>query len=412
MPLLARTALPLLALLLPGPVTAQQPVVTATPASLRAAQTTSSPDEARLMRVMDRARRGERVVIGALGGSITRGAGASAPGRSYAAGVAGWWTRKFPGRVTFVNAGIGATGSGLGAFRLEQDLLNARPDLVLVEFAVNDIRVPSSPGTYEGVLRQLLNRGNHPAVLPIHFMVQSGDTQAPAFSEIARHYRLPQFDHAALITARDRAGLQKLPEMFVDAVHPSDAGHALAAWLITAYLDDVFARLPAPGRPLPPLVPVPAPLWTDAYEYPRCLSARNSQPVLKGAWKPGTLDQVCGVGWTARRAGDELTLSGLTGTAVGVLVHLYRDANHGVAEVWVDDGPRLKIDAYVPTSGGSYPGPYIRFFPVAEGLAPGPHTLHVRVLPDKNPEVRSNRDHTFELIHVLTAGAAPGPGKR
>jgi len=134
--------------------------------------------------------------------------------------------------------------------------------------------------------------------------------------------------------------------------------------------------------------------------------------VLSGGWKPGTFNQVCGAGWTASRAGDELTLSGLKGTAVGVLVYLYRNANHGVAEVWVDDGPRLRLDAYVPTSGGGYPGPYIRFFPVAEGLGPGPHTLHLRVLPDKNQEVRSNRHHVFELIHVLTAGAVGEPGKR
>jgi hypothetical protein len=37
-----------------------------------------------------------------------------------------------------INAAIGGTGSDLGVFRLHQDVLVKKPDLLFVEFAVND----------------------------------------------------------------------------------------------------------------------------------------------------------------------------------------------------------------------------------------------------------------------------------
>lgn len=40
--------------------------------------------------------------------------------------------------VTLVNAGIGSTTSLLGSFRLKSMVLDKKPDLVIVEFSVND----------------------------------------------------------------------------------------------------------------------------------------------------------------------------------------------------------------------------------------------------------------------------------
>ena len=39
---------------------------------------------------------------------------------------------------TEINAAIGGTGSDLGVFRVQQDVLSKGPDLLFVEFAVND----------------------------------------------------------------------------------------------------------------------------------------------------------------------------------------------------------------------------------------------------------------------------------
>ncbi|MBT3291808.1 MAG: SGNH/GDSL hydrolase family protein, partial [Victivallales bacterium] len=93
----------------------------------------------RIQHAMARARRGEPVTVGVIGGSITQGARASRAELRWGEQVGAWWRERFPkSKVSFVNAGIGATGSNLGAHRIQAHLLAAKPDFVVAEYAVND----------------------------------------------------------------------------------------------------------------------------------------------------------------------------------------------------------------------------------------------------------------------------------
>src|SRR4051812_19063936 len=79
----------------------------------------SQGNTALLQQQLAKARRGENIVVGVIGGSITQGAAASTPEKRYGNLIASWWREKFPGTtVKFVNAGIGATGSDYGALRV------------------------------------------------------------------------------------------------------------------------------------------------------------------------------------------------------------------------------------------------------------------------------------------------------
>ena len=74
-----------------------------------------------------------------IGGSITQGCHAETEDRRYVNLSAGWWNEVFPNaEVTFFNAGIGATSSQYGAARADCHVLDKDPDLVFVEFSVND----------------------------------------------------------------------------------------------------------------------------------------------------------------------------------------------------------------------------------------------------------------------------------
>src|SRR5437763_821651 len=61
----------------------------------------------RLDRVFAKAARGEKVVVGVIGGSITQGAKATKPEHRYANVIAQWWRDRYPqAEVLLVNAGI------------------------------------------------------------------------------------------------------------------------------------------------------------------------------------------------------------------------------------------------------------------------------------------------------------------
>ena len=101
---------------------------------------------------------GTNITIAYLGGSITAGAGASAEQKTYRGRVTSYIRSKLPDfEVKEVNAGLGGTGSFLGAFRVKRDCINARPDLVFIEFAVNDAGETEKQcvAYLEGIVRQI-----------------------------------------------------------------------------------------------------------------------------------------------------------------------------------------------------------------------------------------------------------------
>ena len=91
------------------------------------------------------------VTIAYLGGSITNHNG-------YRVYNGEWFQNEYPNcKIQTVNAGIGGTGSDLGVFRLKDDVLVHQPDLVFVEFAVNDGNGDSTKisNSMEGIVRQI-----------------------------------------------------------------------------------------------------------------------------------------------------------------------------------------------------------------------------------------------------------------
>ena len=79
-----------------------------------------------------KAAKGGEFKVAYLGGSIT-----AQPG--WRVKSLAWLNAKYPkSKFSEINAAIGGTGSDLGVLRIEHDVLNAKPDLLFVEFAVND----------------------------------------------------------------------------------------------------------------------------------------------------------------------------------------------------------------------------------------------------------------------------------
>jgi lysophospholipase L1-like esterase len=363
----------------------------------------------RMQQVMAKARRGEKIVIGGIGGSITEGYNATNFSKRYLTQVYDWWEAHFPGQVTLINAGISGTGSGLGVHRIEDDLLAKNPDFVIVEFAVNDLGAPQRQQTIEGLIRKTLSQPNQPAVLLLYFMVKSGASTQADFAPLAEHYRLPQVSYGDRIQQLVGEGKIALDDVFGDDVHPNDMGHTYAASFITEYLDTTYDSLPAEDASISIPAGLPSPLFSDVFEHNRCLNYDNFQPTMQGNWNKGRYDKICGGGWVGKDTGAELIFPDLEGITFGVGVKTQRYRDYGMAEIWVDDGPHLKIDSYMPTSTGPWGGPVPVFYLVAENLPAGKHTLHVRVLDEKNPEVSSTEVHSFELMNVFVDGVPVTP---
>lgn len=151
-----------------------------------------------------------------------------------------WLREKYPETPFFFHdACIGGTGSMLALFRLDRDVLVHQPDLVFLDFTVNDgaegVDIQNL-ASYEQVLRRLLASGA--AVLSVLMafkghVTQPSDPIPPRHREhlrLAEHYGLPAANVLGHLRARVRAGAIQPDSIWCinrDAAHPDDSGYAL-----------------------------------------------------------------------------------------------------------------------------------------------------------------------------------------
>ena len=118
----------------------------------------------RLAAAMEKAKKGESITVATIGGSITQGTAASSADSCYASRFFSWWQEKFPEcEVNTVNAGIGGTDSYLGVHRADEQLLSYAPDVVIIEFSVNDTDKTMNKYSYDSLVRKVLSAENEPA---------------------------------------------------------------------------------------------------------------------------------------------------------------------------------------------------------------------------------------------------------
>lgn len=360
----------------------------------------SAGNVARLQHVLAKARRGEPVTVAVIGGSISAGAKASKPELRYADQLAAWWRRAFPRTpITLVNAGIGATGSNFGALRASRDLLSGRPDFVVVEYAVNDGNTQQAAETYEGLLRQILAQPQAPAVVLLFMMHRGGGNAQEWLSKVGRHYDLPMLSFRDATWPAMQAKQLAWEDVIADEVHPNDRGHALAAQLVTHFLEPLRAALPADPALTPP-APLPAPLFSDLFAHTALYEALGLQPVVNQGfvYDPGHGGDA---GWKATEPGAKLVVE-VEGTLIYLMAWRCR-APLGKARIQVDDRAPLVHDAWFDQTWGGWR----QTLELARGLAPGKHRVTVEVLPDKHAE---STGHEYRVLALGCAGTGEPAG--
>lgn len=201
-------------------------------------------DLTRLASVLRKAQRGEEITVGFIGGSITEGYAASMEDNCYVSLVYQWLCEKFPQTpINLINAGIGGTSSYLGVHRVEEEVLSKAPDLVFVEFAVNDTFTEFCMNSYENLIRKILGAESNPALVLLFSVNAVGDSVQAVEAALGEYYKVPMISYGNAVFPEIVAGNFQWLDIASDVVHPNDMGHSIYAALITGYLDAVCARL-------------------------------------------------------------------------------------------------------------------------------------------------------------------------
>ncbi|MEH7116714.1 SGNH/GDSL hydrolase family protein [Neobacillus vireti] len=202
----------------------------------------SEGNNQRLKAAIEKAERGEDVTIAYIGGSITQGAGAKPIHTQCYAYQSYLKFREMFGKdegrnVHFVKAGVGGTPSELGMIRYERDILRngkVEPDIVIVEFAVNDAGDETKGICYESLCLKILSSENKPAVILLFSVFVDDWNLQDRLSPVGKHYELPMVSVKDAVVeqfrlTKEEGNIITKRQFFYDIYHPTNDGHTIMA---------------------------------------------------------------------------------------------------------------------------------------------------------------------------------------
>lgn len=245
---------------------------------------------ARLQRVIQKARAGEDVTIAFIGGSITQGAGAiPIHTKCYAHQTYLEFAKCFGNgeNVHFIKAGVGGTPSQLGIIRFERDILRdglAEPDLVVVEFAVNDEGDETKGVCYESLVRKILSLPNQPAVVLLFAVFAYDWNLQDRLGPIGKHYELPMVSIKDAVSPqfclkKGEGRVLTKNQFFYDIYHPSNVGHKIMMESLMYLFKKVAAHETMEDKT--ELLLQQTPVYGKVYEKIKLLDRRNAQSAVK-----------------------------------------------------------------------------------------------------------------------------------
>lgn len=185
-----------------------------------------------------------------FGGSVTVGAGSSNGGAySWRALIGEWLKNNFPeADITNCNKGIGETGTHLGAYRVKKAVIDEKPDLLFIEYSINDLYDSASyqraSMQFETIVRQVREQLPECDIVTIMVTEEScapaamNDSpqlalhaQALAHEDICQIYNIPTI-HVGRALVREifpddwqSKKTEIWPLYMTDIVHPTDLGY-------------------------------------------------------------------------------------------------------------------------------------------------------------------------------------------
>ncbi len=351
----------------------------------------------------------KKLNVAYFGGSVTSGfsydSNYDAESSSWRALTTKWLKSQYPAAtITETNAAIGGTGTLYGAYRAVEDLklTNAaeKPDLVFIEFAINDhydAKVNVTPAVYmESIIRtiyQYAPQADIVMVLTTDYNNKDSDyVTKMAHREVAEAYQIPCIDVGARLwkeIVQQNGGTIPTSssavwkKYFSDGVHPANAGYQKYAAYIQEYLAKLLGNKPSvpSGR-------------VNAYMPSATLNTLPKAPYIdnfKGLTLTDSQLNVNGNGFVnSNKAGASFTIT-FTGTELKLWVYGKSTSENaaGCLRVRIDNGKTVKL---------SLVGNNHMVLPVASGLANTEHTVVVTLSPTDSTSSGVNLDFRYFLI--------------
>ena len=226
----------------PAPTDSPEPTATPAPtpseeeiyADVVSRSLTYAGNNFRLKKVIEKLRAGEKISVAILGGSITEGAGAGTNDKGYAfqfvQALGDTYAAKGMEQLNYVIPGLSGTPSVLGLMRYQQDVvkpLGEVPDLLIIEFAVNDWQEATNGRAYESMVYEALSAKEDCAVIALCSVAKTGWNAQDTYLPIVKHYQIPLVSLKDAVFVSGTKTRIAASQYFMDDYHPKFYGHQL-----------------------------------------------------------------------------------------------------------------------------------------------------------------------------------------
>ncbi len=332
-----------------------------------------------------------------FGGSLTNGYGCTDRNKYSWRALSGEWLKKnFPdAEIHTVDTAIGESGTYLGTYRLQKDVIGSQPDLLFIEYAINDTYSRATQAVaqmrFETIVREVRQALPYCDIVTVlttdkAYMSMSKNLQlfptARGHSNIAEAYDLPVVYIGAGL-ARNIAKTEGnqtwwndsaiWKKYFVDTVHPNNAGHkqyylCMEEYLKNSLLCTDYSGFKSSKRSLPPIVSDHLldgnrQSITGENLQNHFVADKSSSAVYNAGKFNSSTSQTPHIGYYDVAVGGEIAFT-FDGTEFAVWSSLYQPAELTYS---VDGGAQKTItcDDHAPTE-------------VVAGLKPGKHTITLK----------------------------------
>ncbi len=211
----------------------------------------------------------DNFTVGFFGGSITEGAGASkASETSWRARITAWLRESYPNcEITEVQAAIGGTGSELGVYRCDNDLVSKKPDLVFYEFSVNDSETQCIEPLFnntESIFRKIFAANDTADIIVLHTMTERiATTLEQGFEYVSRtahtlaahYYGVPMIEMGEALRSKVKESNGDWLKYTTDRVHPNDDGYLVYTECVKNHIERMLQSAKEISAPLKKQLP-------------------------------------------------------------------------------------------------------------------------------------------------------------
>ena len=236
----------------------------------------------------------------------------------------------------------------MGVHRVDSELLVHKPDLVFMEFAVNDTYTEFCMNSYENLIRKILMSDSNPALVLLFATNAVGGSSQDVQAALGQYYNLPMLSYGKAVTPEVEAGSFVWSDIAEDIVHPNNMGHSIFAGLIITYLEDLYGKLDTIEIKAERLqrYELPPPATPQVYQNAHIENAETITPLQMLGYDVYDFNYHFGNNWYAMEDGSYISFL-VVARNIGILYQRTVEGSFGQYDVYIDD-------TYVTTLDGNY----------------------------------------------------------